>query len=42
MGYRVIASTGDVATRSFGRALGVPGHQVGDSRLIGGRPPSAL
>ena len=22
--------------------LGVLGHQVGDSRLIGGRPPSAL
>jgi hypothetical protein len=24
------------------RELAVPGHQVGDSRLMGGRPPSAL
>lgn len=25
-----------------GLALGVPGHHVGDSRLVGGFPPSAL
>jgi hypothetical protein len=24
------------------RRLGVPGHKVGDSRLVGGRPPSAV
>lgn len=31
-----------VATLRYWRHLGVPGHKVGDSRLVGGRPPSAV
>ena len=37
-GVKVITQT----RRGKGNALVVPGHQVGSSRLMGGRPPSAL
>ena len=32
----------DHPAQAAGHRLGVPGHHVGDSRLIGGSPPSAL
>jgi hypothetical protein len=32
----------DSTMQMLGRRLGVPGHKVGDSRLVGGRPPSAV
>jgi nucleotide-binding universal stress UspA family protein len=32
----------EIGDRQFCQRLGVPSHQVGCSRLIGGRPPSAL
>ena len=31
-----------IAKRRINESLGVPGHKVGDSRLVGGRPPSAV
>src|SRR5690606_11303785 len=38
VGYRALRR----ASLPPGGRLGVPGHQVGDTRLRGGRPPSAL
>ena len=36
----ILSGTGMI--KAMAEALVVPGHEVGVSRLVGGRPPSAL